>query len=109
LVDLRSSSALVFGLREFELYAVDAIDAVHEEDENEDEGDLGIKSGIRCRSVFSVLPYFQPILQLGDYRALGDEGEEAALDVERQWYDERHEHQHLKHEQCKDLAAELLA
>jgi hypothetical protein len=86
--DLRSSSALVFGLREFELYAVDTVDAVHEEDENEDEGDLGTKLGIGCSGVFSSLPYFQPILQLGDYRALGDEGEEAALDVERQWYDE---------------------
>ena len=37
---LRSGSALVFGLRELDLDAVDAIHAVDEEDEDEYKGDL---------------------------------------------------------------------
>ena len=37
---VRCCAALEFGLAQFHLHAVNAIDAVHKQDQDEDEGDL---------------------------------------------------------------------
>ena len=47
--------------------------------------------------------YLQPILQLGDDWALGDEGEDRALHLEGQWDNEEHEDGHLEDEKSEDL------
>jgi hypothetical protein len=44
--NLRSSSTLVLGLRELDLYAVDAVHAVDEEDEDEDKRNLSNVSSV---------------------------------------------------------------
>lgn len=53
--DVRSPLSLVRGCHELELDPVDAVDAVNEEDQDEDKGDL------------------HPVLYLGHDGALGDE------------------------------------
>ena len=53
--------------------------------------------------------YLQTVLELGDVFVLGDEGEELPLHGERQRYDERDKHQHLKHEKGENLLLQLLA
>ena len=87
---LRSSATLEFGLRQLELNAVDAVHAIDEEDQDEDEGDL------------------QAVLEFCYYGRFGDEGEQAALDGEGQRDDEGHEDHHLEHEECEHLGGVLV-
>lgn len=47
--------------------------------------------------------HLQAILDLGHEGALRYERKQLPLDIEREWYDEGHEHCHLEDEQCKDL------
>lgn len=47
--------------------------------------------------------YLQSILQLGDDRALGDEGKQLALDGVRKRDDEGQEYGHLKHQKEEHL------
>ena len=58
----------------------------------------------RCHLRTNVLmTYLEPVLQLGDKRIIGYEGENAALHGIWQWDDQQAEDGHLKHEQTKDL------
>jgi len=76
--------SVLSGRHELNLNAVDSVDTVDEENENEDKGDL------------------HPILDLGNDRVLGDEGEKLALDVEWHGDDEHHEEAHLRHQEDED-------
>lgn len=58
--NLRSSSALELGLRQLELYAVDAVHAVHEQDEDEDERDLHAVSKMTVGQEQLLLLTFNP-------------------------------------------------
>jgi hypothetical protein len=82
------SALLVAHARELNLHAVHAVDAVHEQDQDEDERDL------------------HAILQFGHDGALRDEGEELAAPGERQRDDEGKEDEHLRHQEEEDLQAE---
>lgn len=91
IVRLRCRSTLVLGLRQLNLNAVDTIDAVDEQDQDEDEGDL------------------QAVLEFGDQWVFGDEGEELALHGKGERDDEGHEDHHLEDEEGEDLKTHLLA
>lgn len=67
-----------------QLYPVHPVDAVNEQDEDEDKCDP------------------QTILQLRDYRAFRDEGEKLTPDSEGKGYDQAHEDAHLEDEKAKD-------
>lgn len=73
-----------------ELNTVDAVDAVKEQDENEDERDL------------------HAILKLRYDGRLREEGEELATNGERQWHDQRDEDDHLDDEEHKHLETCIL-
>ena len=60
---LPSSSSLVLGLSQLNLHAVDTVDAVHEQDEDKDEGDLQFFSESPFQIVLS-LPTFKPYCSL---------------------------------------------
>jgi hypothetical protein len=85
------------------LHPVHPVDAVDEQDQDEDEGDLEYvrEDDINNDEVFF---YLQAILELCDNRAFRDEGEQLALNGERQRDDEGQENRHLKHQEEEDLA-----
>ena len=62
--DLRSSSALVFGLRELDLDAVDAVHTVDEEDEDKNERDLSSFSTREQMRTETVSHTFKPYCNL---------------------------------------------
>lgn len=73
--------ACFFGLAQLHLDAVDTIDTVNEQYEDEDKGDLSNS----CQCTHSGMMadeqelYLQAILQLGNDGIVGDEGENRAL------------------------------
>lgn len=99
--DVRST--LLVGLRQLDLHPVNTVAAIHEEDEDEDEGNLRmliwlIRVG-QGRGVF----YLHAILDFGDNGALGNESEYLAANAEGHGDDKDDEECHLEHEKCKHL------
>ena len=82
------STLVVAHTAELNLHAVHAVDAVNEQDQDEDKR------------------YLHPILQLGYYGALGYEGKELAAPGERQRDNKGEEDGHLRHQKEEDLDAE---
>jgi len=102
----RGCSTLVLGLSQLDLHPVDAIHAVYEEDQDEDECNLLIRQSVHWWSGCVSWTYLHAILELSHYGALGDEGEEATLDLVRQRDNQGDEDGHLEDQEAEDLAVE---
>jgi hypothetical protein len=92
----------------FHLNAIDTVDAVNEEDEDEDEGNLEfVSEWVPPAKGELDIAYLHSILQLCYERTLRDVGEQ--LPTPGEWHrdDEHHEEHHLKHEKQKHLWSDI--
>jgi hypothetical protein len=99
----------MFCLCELDLNAVDTVNAVNEQDEDEDEGDLRSVRYVLPSHALSVSSYLQAVLQLRDERVLAYEGKQRSLDFERHGDDQGHEDDHLEDEKSEDLQCRALS
>lgn len=90
------------GLRQLDLHSVNTVAAIHEEDEDEDEGDLRKLTLTETRGPRGVC-YLHAILDFGDNGALGNESEYLAANAEGHGDDKDDEERHLEHEKCEHL------
>lgn len=107
------------GLRQFNLHPIDTVDAVDEENQDEDEGDLQAVLELRDDGILGdktvAQDFISHLLPLAGQIGLGeraregfvDSREHLPLDCEGKRNDEEHKQTHLCHEQEEDLAVEL--
>jgi hypothetical protein len=109
-IGLPCTTSILRVCRKLDLDSVDTIDAIEEEDKDEDECNLhSFASGNLLGGKSMPVNYLHGILYLRYKWTLGDEGEELSLQFVRKWDDEAHKDDHLGHEQEEDLPIPWLA